>query len=125
MTSAETVDYLRGTADSLASCIEGDPENAPDISIDAVEAAEVVAGLRTAAERVEQLQRQVATLKEAAIRMLTAHENYVGALQPWALWWKFSADEAAADPDRQALVDADEEVGLAARALDLLTRGDP
>lgn len=67
MTSPETfpvVDFLRGTASNLESLIEGDPVGAPDITVDAVESSEVVAGLRAAADQVEKLLQQQAANPE-------------------------------------------------------------
>jgi len=70
MTSSDTfpvVDYLRGTASNLESLIEGDPEDAPGIIVDADETSEVVAGLRAAADQVEKLQQQLAASDRVAL----------------------------------------------------------
>ena len=64
MEPGKVINYLRGTADNLDSCIEGDPENAPDITLEASETAEVVSGLRAAADEVERMQRQVEAHQE-------------------------------------------------------------
>lgn len=64
MEPGKVINYLRGTADNLDSCIEGDPENAPDITLEASETSEVVSGLRDAADEVERMLRQVAAYQE-------------------------------------------------------------